>query len=99
MISYPISLPLNSNKLFATLTHPESEIWELEMHHAEDNRIDPEFIDETLVVALDIVEKDWRSGTVENGAPGALVLVGKKSQNKFFSNGEHEFNEDVPICR
>jgi len=57
------------------------------MHHAEDNRINPEFIDETLVVALDIVEKDWRSGTSENGAPGALVLVGKKSQNKFFSNG------------
>ena len=102
MASYPISLPLNSKQSFATLTHPENDIWELEMHHGEDNRITSEFINETLGVALDIVEKDWRSGTLENGAPGALVLTGKKSQNKFFSNGEHgsiylafEFGEDV----
>lgn len=87
MASYPISLPLNSKQSLATLTHPENEIWELEMHHGVDNRITAEFINETLGVALDIVEKDWRSGTLENGAPGALVLTGKKSQNKFFSNG------------
>ncbi|KAF8332626.1 ClpP/crotonase [Cantharellus anzutake] len=86
MASYPITLPSSPGNPLATLTHPDSEIWELELHHGQDNRITPEFVD-VLGKALDLVEKDWRSGTTEDGAPGALVIVGKKSQNKFFSNG------------
>jgi len=57
------------------------------MHHGVDNRLNHEFIDKVLLKALDLVEKDWRSSTTEVGAPGALIIVGKKSQQKFFSNG------------
>lgn len=70
-----------------TLTHPTPETWELEMHHAEDNRLTEFFLLKVLGKAFDIVEKDWRSGTTAPGAPGALIIVGKKSQKKFFSNG------------
>lgn len=45
--------------------------------------------------ALDTVEKDWRAyrqnarsgGKNKDAGGGALVIVGKRSQNKFFSNG------------
>ena len=57
------------------------------MHHGVDNRLNHEVMEKVFLKGLDLVEKDWRSSTTEDGAPGALIIVGKKSQQKFFSNG------------
>ncbi|KAF9508591.1 hypothetical protein BS47DRAFT_1302622 [Hydnum rufescens UP504] len=86
-MSYPIRFPIGSPAPLASVHHPTPTTWELEMHHGLDNRINHEFIDKVLLKALDHVEKDWRSSTTEVGAPGALIIVGTKSQQKFFSNG------------
>lgn len=86
-MAYPISLPLSSETSLATLHHPSPEIWELEMHNGKDNRLTVPFIQNVLIVALDLVEKDWRASTKEPGAPGALIVSGKHDQVKFFSNG------------
>ncbi|KAF9506048.1 hypothetical protein BS47DRAFT_1378169 [Hydnum rufescens UP504] len=84
---YPIRLPIGSPAPLESIHHPTHTTWELEMHHGVDNRINHEFIDEVFLKALDLVERDWRSSTSEVGAPGALIIVGQKSQQKFFSNG------------
>ena len=55
------------------------------MHNGVDNRLTAEFITHVLSKTLDIVEKDWRATP---GAAGSLVIVGRKEQDKFFSNGE-----------
>ena len=86
-MSYPIKLPLFSPAPLATLRHPNPVIWELELHNGVDSRLNREFIEDAVMKALDLVEKDWRSSTTEDGAPGALIIVGKKTQQKFFSNG------------
>jgi Delta3-Delta2-enoyl-CoA isomerase len=64
------------------------------MHNGDDSRITPMLIDQGFMPALDQVERDWRdawhkaytSGKKEAGA-GALVIVGNRKQDKFFSNG------------
>lgn len=83
---YPVYLPLGTipGEALATLTHPTPATWGLEMHNGVDNRLTAEYIRTCLQVALDIVERDWRSA---EGAPGALVISGGKDQEKFFSNG------------
>lgn len=83
---YPIYLPLDSGpeEAFATLDHPSSSLWELEMHNGLDNRLTGQFLRECLMIGLDIVEKDWRNTP---GSPGALVICGRKDQQRFFSNG------------
>jgi len=86
-MSYPIKLPLGSSAPLATLRHPTPIIWELEMHHGVDNRLNHEVMEKVFLKGLDLVEKDWRSSTTEDGAPGALIIIGKKTQQKFFSNG------------
>jgi hypothetical protein len=52
-------------------------------------------INEGLLPALDIVEKEWRASQKRwDGDPknqegsGALIIVGRKDQDKFFSNGD-----------
>jgi hypothetical protein len=50
-------------------------------------------IDQAIKPALDVVEEHWRGlyGPAQKvkgkGAKGALIIVGKQSQDKFFSNG------------
>lgn len=72
------------------------------MHNGEDNRLTHEFIDRALKPALDVVEHEWRDylekahSTSASKQPqkssdegkGALIIVGKRNQNKFFSNGK-----------
>lgn len=86
-MEYPIALPLSSvgKDSLATLSHPSPEVWELEMHNGHDNRLTTHFLWTCLLKALDLVEKDWRSTP---GAPGALIISGKRDQQKFFSNGK-----------
>ncbi|KAF8313082.1 ClpP/crotonase [Clavulina sp. PMI_390] len=86
--SYPVSLPVGSKAPLATLHHPTSTLWEFEMHNGKDNRLTVTFLRECLSVALDIVEKDWRTQNgASPGGPGALIISGKQDQDKFFSNG------------
>lgn len=86
-MSYPISLPLcaATGDALATLSHPTRDIWELEMHNGLENRLTTEFVTSCLSVALDLVERDWRSNPK---SPGALIITGSKDSPKFFSNGK-----------
>ena len=54
-----------------------------------------ELIDGGLKPALDVVEREWKEGRRKAqdvkgniGAEGAVIIVGRKDQDKFFSNGE-----------
>ncbi|EJD49753.1 ClpP/crotonase [Auricularia subglabra TFB-10046 SS5] len=91
-MSYPIQLPKEEPLL--TITHPSSESWIIELHNGEDNRISERLLREAITPALDIVEHDWRTSTKkakkakdEKAGSGFLVIVGKRDQDKFFSNG------------
>lgn len=89
MSSYPIRLPLGSDKPMATLHRPNSTLWEFEMHNEKDNRLTSTFLLTCLAKALDTVEKDWRATHGDAlGGPGALIISGKQTQEKFFSNGK-----------
>ncbi|KAH7930237.1 ClpP/crotonase [Leucogyrophana mollusca] len=89
---YPISLP-ETNPLL-TVTYPKSGLWVLELHNGDDSRLTKTLIDGALRPALDIVEAHWaknwhaaRQTKDKAGCAGALIIVGKKDQDKFFSNG------------
>jgi len=91
-MSYPLSLPANAPLL--TLTYPKPSLWVIELHNGEDSRITRTLIDEAFKPALDAVERHWREqwrdaklSKDSKGGGGALIIVGKRSQNKFFSNG------------
>ncbi|KAH9481638.1 Enoyl-CoA delta isomerase 3 [Psilocybe cubensis] len=87
-LSLPVGNPL------VTLTHPKPSLWILELHHGVDNRLTQTLINKAIMPALDAVEREWRvhqRASVANKKPeegkGALIIVGKKDQDKFFSNG------------
>lgn len=91
-MSYPIQLPKEEPLL--TITHPSPEGWVIELHNGEDNRVSERLLRQALSPALDIVERDWRAATKaakkagdEKAGAGFLVIVGKRNQDKFFSNG------------
>lgn len=85
-MEYPIYLPPSSSNTdsLATISRPSTSVWELEMRNGQDNRLAGHFITDCLLKALDLVEKDWRATP---GTPGALIITGRKDQQKFFSNG------------
>ena len=67
------------------------------MHNGEDNRLTHTMVRQALMPALDYVERGWRTEwraaqeKKDTGGPdggGALIIVGNKSQDKFFSNGK-----------
>ena len=65
-------------------------MWIIELHNGEDSRLTARLIDEALRPALDMIEKHWtnnRLTTLANAGEGALIIVGKRDQDKFFSNG------------
>ena len=65
-------------------------MWIIELHNGEDSRLTARLIDEALRPALDKIEKHWtnnRLTTLANAGEGALIIVGKRDQDKFFSNG------------
>ncbi|KAG6909946.1 putative secondary metabolism biosynthetic enzyme [Tephrocybe rancida] len=91
-MSYPLSLPVEGPLI--TLTHPKPSLWIIELHNGVDNRLTDVLIDRGLKPALDAVERDWRAQwrTAQDtkdkiGGKGALIIVGKRDQDKFFSNG------------
>ncbi|KAK7690621.1 hypothetical protein QCA50_005720 [Cerrena zonata] len=92
MSAYPIRLP-TANPI-VTVTRPFPNTWVIELHNGADSRLSTALISEGLLPALDIVERDWRNvwraaraAKDKTGGRGALILVGNRSQDKFFSNG------------
>lgn len=70
-------------------------LWIIELHNGQDNRLTADLVDHGLKPALDIVEKEWRTlwraaqkAKDKDGGKGALIIIGKQDQDKFFSNGE-----------
>lgn len=91
-MSYPIRLP--SDGPLVTVTHPTPIIWLLELHNGLDNRLTETLLAKALLPALDAVERAWReswraaqSAKDPEGGRGALIIVGNRAQNRFFSNG------------
>ncbi|KAF8529807.1 ClpP/crotonase-like domain-containing protein [Gautieria morchelliformis] len=89
---YPLHVPEKDQLL--TITHPSPSLWIIELRHGEDNRLTEHFIQSALLPALDHVELVWRNSFRDAkarkdtaGGRGALVITGKRSQEKFFSNG------------
>ena len=69
-------------------------LWIIELHNGQDNRLTHELINKAVMPALDIVEREWRAQRrtaleTKNteGGKGALIIVGRRDQDKFFSNG------------
>ena len=89
-----------------TSTHPAKPfLWVIELHNGQDNRLTTVMIDNAIKPALDAVENDWhkqwaRAQQVKGkvGAEGALVIVGKRGQDKFFSNGELIYTPRLQSC-
>jgi hypothetical protein len=74
-------------------------LWIIELHNGQDNRLTQEVINKGLMPAFDMVEREWRSqlrtaqqSNNKEGGKGSLIIVGRKDQDKFFSNGDfHPF--------
>ncbi|KAG5645563.1 hypothetical protein DXG03_005839 [Asterophora parasitica] len=91
-MSYSLSLPASAPLI--TLTHPKPSLWVIELHNGQDSRLTVDLVDRGLKPALDAVERDWREqwraaqkAKDKEGGKGALIIVGRKDQDKFFSNG------------
>ncbi|KAI6039812.1 ClpP/crotonase-like domain-containing protein [Pisolithus marmoratus] len=96
-LQFPLSLP--STELLVTVSYPHPGLWIIELHNGEDSRLTKRMIDDAIRPALDVVEEHWnrnrgfspttRSTSVPNGdgGEGALIIIGKRKQDKFFSNG------------
>lgn len=71
----------------------------IELHNGDDSRLTARLIDDALRPALDVVETHWTNNRLtalagsQHPSPksiageGALIIVGKRNQDKFFSNG------------
>ncbi|KAH9945289.1 ClpP/crotonase [Epithele typhae] len=91
-MSYPARFPADSPSI--TVTNPSPSTWVIEMHNGADNRMTEKFITHGLLPALDTVERhwreNWRAGVAKKQPEmchGALMIVGNRKQDKFFSNG------------
>ncbi|KAG6332491.1 hypothetical protein ID866_6593 [Astraeus odoratus] len=104
---YPLSLPPDIPLL--TISYPLDGVWVIELHNGEDSRLTKRMVDDALRPALDVVEKHWtrNRSSVSAGqkkdtskgvdGAGALIIVGKRDQDKFFSNGfEYESVKNNP---
>ncbi|KAI0058775.1 ClpP/crotonase [Artomyces pyxidatus] len=95
-INYPLRYPTTSAAPLLTLSHPTPTVWQIELHNGDDSRLTKELINNAFKPALDYVEREWReswhaakrgSKRDASAGTGALVIVGKRGQDKFFSNG------------
>ena len=70
----------------------------IELHNGVHNVLALTFVNDAIRPALDVVEEEWRKSAKavkakgKSAAPdegkGALIVIGKRDQNKFFSNGK-----------
>ncbi|KAF9064177.1 ClpP/crotonase-like domain-containing protein [Rhodocollybia butyracea] len=94
MTTYPLTLPAGNPLI--TLTHPKKSLWVIELHNGQDSRLTHELVNQGLKPALNTVEKEWRESwrlrhrdqkANKGEGKGALIIVGRRDQDKFFSNG------------
>lgn len=88
----------------------KNSLWVLELHNGADNRLTPTVV-KSILAALQAVEAQWRAQVkaahkaqsgqkhdekrFKKDAGGALIIVGRKDQDKFFSNGPFLFRLQV----
>lgn len=89
-----ITYPANSDSPFLELTHPKPYLWVIELKNGQDNRLTTELVNTGIKPALDEVERQWRAQWGQAQAQkkrelgnGALIITGRRDQDKFFSNG------------
>jgi hypothetical protein len=77
-----------------TSSQAKRSLWIIELHNGEDSRLTATLVDQAFRPALDVVERHWREqwraakdAKDDNAGGGALIIVGKRNQHKFFSNG------------
>ncbi|KAI6099697.1 ClpP/crotonase-like domain-containing protein [Pisolithus sp. B1] len=105
---FPLSFP--SSQPLVTVSYPHAGFWVMELHNGEDSRLTKQMIDDAIRPALDVVEEHWnrnrasplttrnKKGSSGDGGDGALIIIGKRNQDKFFSNGfEYESVKGNPI--
>ncbi|KAF6757208.1 ClpP/crotonase-like domain-containing protein [Ephemerocybe angulata] len=90
----PITYPVNATTPLLELTRPKPDLWIIELKNGKDNRLATDFVNKSIKPALDEVERQWRAqwGEAQKTKKkelgnGALIIVGRKDQDKFFSNG------------
>ncbi|GAA5985158.1 hypothetical protein JCM10908_002549 [Rhodotorula pacifica] len=83
-----VTFPRGRQEGLVTVTEPASGVWLLEMHNLPDNRLEPEFIRQAFLPALDYVELSWhKAAKAGTNKGGSLVITGERKVGKFFSNG------------
>ncbi|KAI9000527.1 ClpP/crotonase [Trametes punicea] len=89
---YPVGFP--GDNALVTVTHPTPWLWVIELHNGVDSRLTDTLILRGILPALDTVERhwreNWRAGQAKKDdhlCKGALIIVGNRKQDKFFSNG------------
>jgi len=80
-----------------TLTRPTPKLWVIELRNGVHNVLALSFMNDAIRPALDTVEEEWRESAkaakvkgksaARGEGNGALIIIGKRDQNKFFSNG------------
>ncbi|GAA6006705.1 hypothetical protein JCM11491_003151 [Sporobolomyces phaffii] len=71
----------------ATVSQPRAGVWLVRMENHPDNRLTPDFIQHSLLPALDHVETEYYENCKRGEKGGSLVLTGESDKGKFFSNG------------
>ncbi|KAF9790443.1 ClpP/crotonase-like domain-containing protein [Thelephora terrestris] len=89
--------PVGNKEPMLTLTRPTAKLWVIELHNGVHNVLALTFVNDAIRPALDVVEEEWRKSLQavktkgKSAGPdegkGALIIIGKRDQNKFFSNG------------
>ncbi|GAA5982136.1 hypothetical protein JCM5350_003468 [Sporobolomyces pararoseus] len=88
MASAPQRFPRSiSTAAHAVVSQPLRGVWLLRMENHPDNRLTPDFIQHSLLPALDHVETEYYKNCEKGDKGGSLVLTGESSKGKFFSNG------------
>jgi len=89
-VLFPINVLIKIDQL------AKPHLWVIELHNGQDSRLTATLVNKGLRPSLDLVEKHWRerwrkawdAGDKEGGR-GALIIVGRRDQDKFFSNGNY----------
>lgn len=102
--------PAGNKVALLTLTRPSPKLWVIELHNGVHNVLSLTFVNDAIRPALDVVEEEWRKSLEAakakgksagpNEGKGALIIIGKRDQNKFFSNGidfAHAIRNPVPF--
>ena len=73
----------------------------IELHNGVHNVLSLIFINDAIRPVLDLVEEEWRKSVKDAKAKrksatpgegnGAVIIVGKRNQNKYFSNGRSSY--------